>query len=105
VVAEGEQVWLLADHQRRDLTQAASSLSALRQAAQSGGAGARDLARNADRIGELLDLARQLGAQSECSPSMPRSRPRARPTVAAASPRSQSEARRLAERVAKRRIG
>jgi len=65
VVAEGEQVWLLADHQRRDLTQAASSLSALRQAAQSGGAGARDLARNADRIGELLDLARQLGAQSE----------------------------------------
>jgi methyl-accepting chemotaxis protein len=65
VVAEGEQVWLLADHQRRDLSQAAVSLSSLRQAAQSGGAGARDLARSADRIGELLDLTRQLGAQSE----------------------------------------
>ena len=65
VVAEGEQVWLLADHQRRDLTQAASTLSSLRQAAQSGGAGARDLTRSADRIAELLDLTRQLGAQSE----------------------------------------
>jgi len=65
VVAEGEQVWLLADHQRRDLTQAASSLSTLRQAAQNSGAGARDLTRSADRIGELLDLTRQLGAQSE----------------------------------------
>jgi methyl-accepting chemotaxis protein len=65
VVAEGEQVGLLADHQRRDLTQAAATLTTLRQAAQSGGAGARDLARNADRIGELLDLTRQLGAQSE----------------------------------------
>ncbi|HKP30640.1 MAG TPA: methyl-accepting chemotaxis protein, partial [Gemmatimonadales bacterium] len=65
VVAEGEQVWLLADHQRRDLTQAASSLSTLRQAAQTGGSGARDLTRSADRIAELLDLTRQLGAQSE----------------------------------------
>jgi len=65
VVGEGEQVGLLADHQRRDLTQAASTLTTLRQAAQSGGAGARDLARNADRIAELLDLTRQLGAQSE----------------------------------------
>jgi methyl-accepting chemotaxis protein len=65
VVAEGEQVWLLADHQRRDLTAAASTLASVRQAAQGGGAGARDLARSADRIGELLDLTRQLGAQSE----------------------------------------
>jgi len=65
VVAEGEQVWLLADHQRRDLMQAAQTLSSLRQAAQSGGAGARELARHADRIGELLDLTRQLGSQSE----------------------------------------
>jgi methyl-accepting chemotaxis protein len=65
VVAEGEQVWLLADHQRRDLTQAASTLASLRQSAQGGGAGARDLARSADRIAELLDLTRQLGAQSE----------------------------------------
>ena len=65
VVAEGEQVWLLADHQRRDLTQASSSLASLRQAAQTGGAGARDLTRSADRIAELLDLTRQLGAQSE----------------------------------------
>jgi methyl-accepting chemotaxis protein len=65
VVAEGEQVWLLADHQRRDLIQAAQSLASLRQAAQSGGAGARELARHADRIGELLDLTRQLGSQSE----------------------------------------
>ena len=32
---------------------------------RAGGAGARDLARHADRIGELLDLTRQLGAQSE----------------------------------------
>ena len=65
VVAEGEQVWLLADHQRRDFTQAATTLASLRQAAQVGGAGARDLARHADRIGELLDLTRQLGAQCE----------------------------------------
>ena len=65
VVAEGEQVWLLADHQRRDLSQAATTLTSVRQAAQSGGAGARDLARSADRIAELLDLTRQLGAQSE----------------------------------------
>lgn len=65
VVAEGEQVWLLADHQRRDFTQAATTLASLRQAAQTGGAGARDLARHADRIGELLDLTRQLGAQCE----------------------------------------
>ena len=65
VVAEGEQVWLLADHQRRDLSQAAATLSSLRQSAQSGGAGAREIARNVDRIAELLDLTRQLGAQSE----------------------------------------
>ncbi len=65
VVAEGEQVWLLADHQRRDFTLAATTLASLRQAAQTGGAGARDLARHADRIGELLDLTRQLGAQCE----------------------------------------
>lgn len=65
VVAEGEQVWLLADHQRRDFTLAATTLASLRQAARTGGAGARDLARHADRIGELLDLTRQLGAQCE----------------------------------------
>lgn len=65
VVAEGEQVWLLADHQRRDLTQAATTLASLRQAARAGGAGARELTRQTDRIAELLDLTRQLGAQSE----------------------------------------
>lgn len=65
VVAEGEQVCLLADHQRRDLAEAAATLASVRQAAQGGGAGARDLARSADRIAELLDLTRQLGAQSE----------------------------------------
>ena len=50
VVAEGEQVWLLADHQRRDLSDAAGILATLRQSAQTGGGAARELARSADRI-------------------------------------------------------
>ncbi|HET9514922.1 MAG TPA: methyl-accepting chemotaxis protein [Gemmatimonadales bacterium] len=65
VVSSGDQVRLLAEHQRDDLASAAGSLEGLRRAAQDAGLRTRDLTRHTDSVSELLDLARQLGAQSE----------------------------------------
>lgn len=65
VVSSGDQVRLLAEHQRNDLASAAASLEGLRRAAQDAGLRTRDLTRHTDSVSELLDLARQLGAQSE----------------------------------------
>lgn len=65
VVTSGDQVRLLAEHQRNDLAAAAASLEGLRRAAQDAGLRTRDLTRHTDSVTELLDLARQLGAQSE----------------------------------------
>lgn len=65
VVSSGDQVRLLAEHQRNDLASASASLEGLRRAAQEAGLRTRDLTRHTDSVSELLDLARQLGAQSE----------------------------------------
>lgn len=65
VVTGGDQVRLLAEHQRNDLAAAAASLDGLRRAATDAGLRTRDLTRQTDSVTELLDLARQLGAQSE----------------------------------------
>jgi methyl-accepting chemotaxis protein len=65
VVAEGEQANALAERHRDELTVAGRSLAALRQTVQAAGTQTRELTRRADAVGELLDLARQLVAQSE----------------------------------------
>ena len=65
VVAEGEQASILAERHRDELTIAGRSLAALRQTVQAAGAQTRELTRRADAVAELLDLARQLVAQSE----------------------------------------
>ncbi len=65
VVAGGEQVRLMAQHQLRDVQAATAVLAALRRELGKAGGQARDLVRQVDAVAELLDLARQLGAQSE----------------------------------------
>jgi len=65
VVAEGEQANTLAQRHRDELAVAGRGLVVLRQAVQTAGTQTRELARRADAVAELLDLARQLVSQSE----------------------------------------
>ncbi|HEX9895812.1 MAG TPA: methyl-accepting chemotaxis protein [Gemmatimonadales bacterium] len=65
MLSSGDQVRLLAEHQRKDLAAAATALDGLRRGAQDAATRTRDLTRQTDSISELLDMARQLGAQSE----------------------------------------
>jgi methyl-accepting chemotaxis protein len=61
----GDQVRLLAEHQKKDLATAGTALDGVRRGAQDAATRARDLTRQADVIAELVDLARQLASQSE----------------------------------------
>jgi methyl-accepting chemotaxis protein len=65
MLTSGEQVKLLADAQRKELAAAGGALEGLRRGTQDATGRTRELSRQADAIGELLDLARQLGSQSE----------------------------------------
>lgn len=65
VVAEGEQAKALAVRHHEDLSGAGRALARLRQSVRLAGTQARDLTRRAEALDELLDLARQLVAQSE----------------------------------------
>ena len=61
----GDQVRLLAEHQKKDLATAGTALDGVRRGAQDAATRARDLTRHTDVIAELVDLARQLASQCE----------------------------------------
>jgi methyl-accepting chemotaxis protein len=65
IAASRDHIAALAERQRADLAAAAQTLHALRDELRNGSAAARTLAHQVDAVGELVDLGKQLVAQSE----------------------------------------